>query len=216
MKKEILAVILAVAPLSAMAGDCGENCNALSYTYIEGGYVYDDGDGYDGNGAGLKGAFAFTDNFFATASYSQTRDSDSWRSGSLYSSGRYTHKNWTLGVGFNQAIGSRADWVSQLAYARHENDFRSKTCVSGKCDTWGGDFDLSGYNISTGIRGRVTDKLVGNAYLGYEDYNHRYDGNFYAELGLGYSFNSTWGVQSGVRVAEHDEETWNLGVRASF
>lgn len=216
MKILAFTLVLAAAPFAAIAGECGDgSCddNGLSYTYVQGDYIYE-----DGGGAAISGSYAFTDNIFAVANYAKVKDSDTWRTGQ---NTRYaydnTHKYWAIGVGFNKALGTRADWVSQLAYAHHDFSFRNRYCVGESCTTVRGDDDLSGFNISTGVRGRLTNKLSGNAHLGYEDYGH-YNGNAYASFGLGYDFNPMWSIQTGVRFVDDDGDlaTWNLGVRASF
>ncbi|MDI9238959.1 outer membrane beta-barrel protein [Lysobacter sp. LF1] len=211
MKKTLIALALAAAPFASFASES----NGIGYTNVQLDGVYEDSAGFYGKGAGISGSYAFTDNFFVTGSYSRTRDSDSWQSGKWYDRERLTNKNWTLGVGFNTSIGTRADWVSQLAYARHGVSSNYKSCYANTCYADNDSDHVSGYNLSTGVRGRVTDQLTANAYLGYEDYSHHYDGNFYADFDMGYSFNKTWSIETGVRLAE-GMETWNLGARASF
>lgn len=200
MKKTLIALALAAASFGASASES----NNLGYTYVQLDAVYADADGsvYPW-GARLGGSYAFTDNVFATASIGRVKDNDV--DGDSHS--EYTNKSWSLGVGFNTAIGASADWVSQLAYVR-----------SRQSEEWYGDewrTHTSGYNLSTGVLGHVTDKLTANAYLGYEDYNHHYDGNFYADFGMGYAFNPTWSLQGGLKLNEN-VETYSVGVRASF
>lgn len=221
MKKTLLALALAAVPFVSSASES----NGIGYNHVQLDYVYEDAY-YYGNGAAISGSYAFTDNFFVTGRYARTTDDvDSWLGDFDFSAYDLdirdvdvdlAVKNWSVGIGFNKAIGDRADWVSQLAYARKEVDADITVCGAGGCVSDSGKVvDYSGYNLSTGVRGRVTDALSANAYLGYEDYNHHYDGDFYADFGLGYAFNPTWSLQTGVRLAD-STQTWNLGVRASF
>ncbi|WP_342317061.1 hypothetical protein [Lysobacter sp. FW306-1B-D06B] len=212
MKKTLIALALAAAPFVSFASES----NGIGHTYVQLDAIYQDADGLYPYGAGLSGSYAFTDTFFATASYASTRDNDfnadpySPRYYDTYNE-HYRQTNWSLGVGFNQSLGSRADWVTQLSYVnssttmRFEDDYyyyRARTRSSG-------------YNISTGVLGRLTDKLNANAYLGYEDFNHNYDGDFYAAFDMVYAFNKTWGLHGGVKLND-GMETYTVGVRASF
>lgn len=203
VKKTLILLALAAAPFAASACDSSTPCqsNKLGYTYVQLDAVYADAEGVYPWGARLSGSYAFTDNVFATASFGRVKDDD------VNGYADYTNKTWSLGVGFNNAIGANADWVSQLQYVR----------THAKED-WNGGYwrsRSSGYNISTGVLGHVTDKLTANAYLGYEDYDHHYDGDFYADFGMGYAINKTWSLQGGLKLNEF-VETYSLGVRASF
>lgn len=213
MKKSFLALALVAASFAASASDS----NNIGYTHVQLDAVYADTDaGVYPWGAKLSGSYAFTDNVFATASLGRVEDNDAYGSDNE----EYTNKTWSLGIGFNKAIGANADWVSQLAYVHssHRNEWNY--------DGFGGSHRarLRGYNVSTGVLGHVTDKLTANAYLGREDYSCHdndeedgcsYDGNYYADFGMGYAFNPTWSLQAGLKLNEN-VETYSVGVRASF
>ena len=209
MKKSLLALALAAAPFLANASEA----NGIGYTYAQLDYTYQDADGPYLNGVALSGSYAFTDNVFATASYGKSSDTFN----DFFYDARVKGKSeaWSLGVGFNSAIGSRADWVTQVAYS--DNDMSVRLSGYG-CDAFSDCHDrvhLKGGKVSTGVLGRVTDQLTANAYLGYEDYDHGYEGGAFAEFGAVYSFNPTWGVHTGLTLAE-DTQTYSVGVRASF
>lgn len=201
MKKTLIALALAAASFAASASES----NHIGYTYVQLDAVYADTDGgvYPW-GANLSGSYAFSDNVFATASFGRVKDNDAFGD----NDDEYTNKTWSLGIGFNTAIGANADWVSQLAYVNtHQKEKWDGNTVWRE--------RANGYNLSTGVQGHVTDKLVANAYLGYEDYNHHYDGNFYADFGMVYALNDTWGLHGGLNLSEN-VETYSVGVRASF
>ncbi|BDU15690.1 hypothetical protein [Lysobacter auxotrophicus] len=207
MKKSLFALALVAAPFFAHASES----NGIGYTYAQLDYVYQDGAQIDGfntypNGFNLSGSYAFTDNVFATASYGGTEDS-------RYHA-KYKNPNWSLGVGFNNAIGANADWVSQLTYVDSDARVRLDSDFWG-CTDCRANMNYQGGTITTGVLGRVVDGLTANAYLGYEDYNHRYDGNFFADFGVVYAFNKTWGLHGGLKLAE-GVDTYTVGVRASF
>ncbi|HEY1141873.1 MAG TPA: hypothetical protein VGE88_16970 [Lysobacter sp.] len=125
---------------------------------------------------------------------------------------RVESEAWSLGAGFNTAIGSRADWVTQVAYVDNDVSARLR---HGACADCNASVNFRGGKVSTGVLGRVTDQLTANAYLGYEDYDHGYEGDYFADFGVVYSFNPTWALHGGLTLAD-SSETYNLGVRAKF
>ncbi len=210
MKKTLIAMALVAitAPIAAQASEA----NGIGYNYAQLDYVYTDNDAFDMDGGTLSGSYAFTDNFFMFGEYGEVKGdynlNDFYYEGHTYDvnvDAKDSH--WSLGAGFNVAIGDRADWVTKVAYDRHTlkasaYGFSSREHVDG------------GY-ITTGVMGRVTDKLTANAYLGYTDYNRGYEGNAFADFGAVYAFNKTWGLHAGA-VLSDATETYSLGVRASF
>jgi len=203
VKKTLFALALAAAPFLANASEA----NGIGYTHVQLDYLYQDGDGIYPNGGVLSGSYAFNDNVFATASYGENSDSRSHT--------RFQSENRSLGVGFNTAIGSRADWVSQIAYVDNDVSVRVHDSFWNCAPHCKGGLNFKGGKISTGVMGRITDQLTANAYLGYEDYDHGYEGNAFADFGVVYSFNPTWGLHGGLTLAE-GTDTYTVGVRASF
>ena len=209
MKKSLVALALAAAPFFVNASES----NGIGYNYAQLDYTYQDADGPYLKGGVLSGSYAFNDNVFATASYGKSSDTyNEWFHGARV---KAKSEAWSLGVGFNTAIGSRADWVTQVAYADNDMSVRARDNTCTALSFCGERLHLHGGKVSTGVLGRVTDQLTANAYLGYEDYNHGYEGAAFAEFGAVYSFNPTWGVHTGLTLAENSQ-TYSLGVRASF
>ena len=200
VKKSLFALALAAAPFLANASES----NGIGYDYAQLDYVYVDANSPYLNGGQLSGSYAFTDNLFATGSYGEASDKSF--------GDKYKVESWSLGLGFNTAIGGNADWVSKIAYV--DNDFHNRELDGCIVDCRWGEH-LKGGQISTGMLGRVVDGLTANAYLGYEDFNHGYKGNFYADFGMVYAFNKTWGLHGGLKLAE-GTDTYTVGVRASF
>jgi hypothetical protein len=200
VKKSLFALALAAAPFLANASES----NGIGYTYAQLDYLYQDADGLYPNGGVLSGSYSFNDNIFATASYGESKDTVHHT--------RYKNESWSLGLGFNTAIGANADWVSQIAYV---DSIRAHDSFWHCGDDCRDGVNLKGGQISTGVLGRVVDGLTANAYLGYEDYDHGYEGNFFADFGMVYAFNKTWGLHGGLRLAE-GVDTYTVGVRASF
>lgn len=210
MKKTLIALALAAiaSPIVAQASES----NGIGYSYAQLDYVYSDSDDFDMDGGKLSGSYAFTDNFFLFGEYGEVKG-DHHVSDFLYGDDSFDVKatakdsHWSLGAGFNVAIGDRADWVTKVAYDRHT--------VKGSAYGMHLRDHIDGGYITTGVMGRVTDKLTANAYLGYTDYNRGYDGNAFADFGAVYAFNKTWGLHVGTVLSEATE-TYSLGVRASF
>lgn len=210
MKKTVIALMLATsAPLAAHASES----NGLGYSNVQLEYTHT---GYSMDGVGVSGSYELSDNFFVTGRYARATDSETW----MGLPNDTKQKSWTLGIGFNAPIGPRADWVSQLAFERADVSGHNVTCYTAiesaprtcRGESWSD--RARGYSLSTGIRGRITEKVTANAYAGYEDYSG-YDGSWFADLGVGYNFTPTWSIEAGVRVTEYDEQ-WKLGVRVSF
>ncbi|GAA5071675.1 hypothetical protein [Lysobacter panacisoli] len=235
MKKTCIALALAAAPFCSMASEA----NGIGYDYVQLDGLYEDADGYarflydehdfSGKGARLSGSYAFTDHLFVTASAGRTKGSnDTFYAWYNYSNADETREGWSLGLGYNQSIGTKADWVSHVAYVNSTVEYDEVHCASTRsighinegpfiieCNAFNDEVKLDGFNLSTGVRTRMSGKLTGDAYLGYEDYDKDHEGDFYAALGVGFEFNPTWSLQSGVRL-NGDAQIWNLGVRASF
>jgi hypothetical protein len=82
---------------------------------------------------------------------------------------------------------------------------------------------VTGFRASTGVKGLLTEKLVGHAYLGYKDMSDikvtrrsiQLDGDVYGDLGLTYNFSKRWGATGNVLVTEANTR-YVVGVRAYF
>ncbi|WP_052949789.1 hypothetical protein [Dyella japonica] len=231
MKKILTAMALAacVAPLAAQA----TNSNGIGYTYVQLDYVNVTGSGHyaKADGASLSGSYQFADNFHVFGRYSDLRSptysSSDYVSGYTYgSSDKFKARPWSLGMGYAASIGSQADWVTQVSYTHdrvsdHYCDWLTAGAYSARrCGSVGTNGDL--WAINTGVMGRVIDRLVASAYIGYSNggrYSHGGPGilgNVFADFGLVYSFNPTWALHGGVRVNNDGTENITLGARASF
>lgn len=202
MKKTMIALALAAASFAANASES----NGIGYTYAQLDYTYQDADYAYFNGGVLSGSFAVNDNVFLTASYGKAGDT-------VAGAAKLDSEDWSVGVGLNNAIGTKADWVTQVAYAHSEYEVRARGCTGMSGCSYSE--NLRGGKISTGVLGKVADRVTANAYLGYEDYNHGYEGGYFADFGAVYAFNDTWGMHGGLKLSD-GAETYSLGVRASF
>ncbi|GAA5071670.1 hypothetical protein GCM10025759_11030 [Lysobacter panacisoli] len=205
VKMTLFALALAAAaPFAASASEA----NGIGYTYVQLDAVYEDYSNPYMFGGALSGSYAFTDHFFMTGSYGRTTDDGhNWD---------LRHSWWSLGAGYNTAIGDRVDWVTQASYVRdrYRASYNDDLVSASESESY------NGYTISTGAQIRVTDHLITNAHLGWEDHSEDLyvgndDGNFYGEFGMLYRFNDTWGLHGSLKLSE-GTETYMGGIRASF
>jgi opacity protein-like surface antigen len=208
MKKTLLALALAlvastasIAPITANA----TQANGIGYTYVQLDYAYV-GSHYRENqqdGGILSGSWQFADKFHVFGSYSD------------FSAQHYSlsSKPWTLGFGFANAIGSKVDWVSRVAFSH--DGVHANVCSDFDCTTtYRAHANSNTYFAIAGVMGRVTDNLTLNAYLGYHDGDHNAQA-FYADFGAVYSFSRS-GQRTVLTVNNDNSQTYSVGVRASF
>lgn len=189
MKHSLIALALvAMLPLTAQADD------ALSYTYVEGGYVNVDG---DADGFGVRGAFEFGDSgFYGLGGYSQVEIDDT----------TIDVDNYEIGVGYAHGISAKADLIGEVAYVNSQTD--------NVPALFGGDVEVDGYRASVGLRGSFSDNFEGLIKANYVD-GDDLDSDFTGTLGAQYKFTPTWGVTGEVEFADGGE-TYLVGLRASF
>jgi hypothetical protein len=216
MQKTLLCLALAAAPFLSHAAES----NGIDYNFAELGYVYNDSE-FDMQGFRLRGSIAVGERWFIATSYSREKI-DNW-------GGHNSVDEFQLGGGFIKPM-NRADWVTQAAWIRsdanlHLAQFELDDVFEGT-DVVVPDRirdHVTGFSVSTGIRGLLGDKLLGHAYLGYVDFSDirlttnefRLDGDVYTDLGLEYRFNDTWGMTGGVMLVNGRTE-YTAGVRTTF
>lgn len=208
VKKALLGLALLALSSTAVAAES----NGIGYNYAQLDLVItepsDRSLGHSDGGA-LTGSYAVTDDFFVFGGYgrSSLQVSNEPRA-------RAVAKDWSLGAGFNQPIGSRADWVTRVAYVYSDINTSTSSCGITGCVNGSSSDYINGGFVSTGVLGQVTSALSANAYVGYQDCQEC-DGNFFADFGAVYAFTPVWGVHGGLQISEGGE-TYSLGVRASF
>jgi hypothetical protein len=216
--KYVLAGVLAL-PAAGFAAA------GLSYSYFEADYVNldvdafgDEGDFIDdfdnGDGWGLRGSFAFTDNWFIFGNWSETDADTGFRNDAgLFIPSNQDVKRFDLGIGFNAPLSERLDFVARGAYT--DIDF-------GDFDFGGSDDDdiedldddsTDGFFVDAGVRAQLIDWLEGGVAARYTDLDTGSDigivGNLLFEL------NQNWGLNVEADVAD-DLATYSFGVRYSF
>jgi outer membrane protein with beta-barrel domain len=167
---------------------------AVSYSYIEGGYVrstLDDLD-IDGNGFGVQGSYAFGKNAFGFAGYSnQDFDFD------------INADQWEFGAGLHFALSDKVDIVGTLSYVGVKLDAPGISSV-----------DDSGVGVGAQLRSRLNDVLELRGGVSYVNLNDSGDGT---SGNVGLRVYATQMLAFGADASfNSDGTTWMLGARLDF
>jgi hypothetical protein len=194
-----LALLLAVAPLAASAGE-------LSYTYVEAGIAQVDVDidefasSVDFDGFQLRGSVAVSDAFYLFGGHGSTNNDDAGLDIDFSES--------QFGVGYHFGLSERADLLAELGAVRQEIDFDGI-----------GSVEADGGRASVGVRALLSDNFEGWVKASYSD-GGDFDGGFSGLVGAQWKFNPTWGLIGEIESGELDEQAdltkYLVGVRASF
>jgi hypothetical protein len=206
MKKQFaLALALAVAPFAASA-------DALSYTFVEGGYtkLHIDADlesNPEADGPYLRGSIDLGSGINLIGSVQQVSDSGSIE-GIRYEDELMQSE---LGVGYHQSMSERVDFIAELAWVRldAESSFDGEEWI---------DVQGTGGRVALGLRGRLNGVVDGLLKVNYYD-GSDLDGEFTAVVGAQFKINPTWGITAEIEngdVIGLDTTRYNVGVRASF
>lgn len=177
---------LALLPVIAQA-------DGFDYTYVEAGYISADFDtagiSVDGDGFGVNGSFAITDDYYLFAGYSSL--------------------GFDLGIDLNQlAVGGgmhfelspTIDFVGTFAY------------LDAEVDSAFGSVSEDGFGIGAGVRGALDTSFEWEAGIEYADV-----GGSNTSLGLDGRYYFTDTVAAGVGVTLDDDVTvFAIGVRVEF
>ena len=180
------SLMLAVAPLAAMAED-------MSYSYVDLAYVDQDfeGLGPSADGFGLGGSIGFAENWLAFAEYSST------------SVQGVDIELTAVGLGGHYGLSEQLDLVGRVGY------FEVSVDAGGGLNA-----DDDGYLLDLGLRGQVTEGVELEGGARYTDLSD--GGNDTALfVGGRFHFNKTWAVGAEYQSGD-DISTILAYVRASF
>jgi Ax21 family sulfation-dependent quorum factor len=194
MKRSPIAAGLTFALIAALP--LAANAQALSYNYVEGGYVATNTDGGDADGFGGNASFAIHPNFHVFGGYANQEIDGVSIDGPI----KIDVDQWRVGLGYNHAVAANTDLVTRLAYEK----FQARGIA----------FDADGWSAEVGARHAFTPNFEGHAMAGYED-GDSYDGDFYGRLGAQVKFNPNWGISGDVKIADGDTQ-WFVGPRFTF
>ena len=190
MKRSLIALALAaVLPLSAQAGE-------LNYNYVEANYLSSDFLDVTLDGYAVKGSVAFSDNWYASASYRDV----SKDGGSL--------DETVVSLGWRHALSDKSDFLAEVGYVDVGVD-------AGEF----GSASEDGYRVAAGLRGKIAPKFEAGIKGYYTDLGGESDGEFGVVVDGQYNINATWGITASYDSTQMFDETigtWGIGVRASF
>jgi hypothetical protein len=165
-------LVLAATPFLATAAD-----NAMSYRYLQAGYVETDVDvfGETLSGFNVGGSFGFAENFFVFGEFESTEISEGGVSLEM--------DQMVVGLGGHYPLGENIDLVGRIGAAELDLEL----------DSGGGSIsgDESGYLVAAGLRGQAGDSVELEFAVVHQDLgNDLSDTGF--EAAARYHFNSDW------------------------
>jgi opacity protein-like surface antigen len=163
----------------------------FNYSYLGGGYARADVAGETGDGFGIGGAIALSDNWHLFAGYDNLGfDLDIDLSSA------------SAGVGFNTPISEAIDVVAQVAY------------LYAKAESPVDSVDDDGYSLGVGLRAWVSDNIELDGSIAYAEFGDG-DGDTSFGVGAQYYFTEKFAVGLGLGFAD-DVDTYSLGARLYF
>lgn len=203
----LAAALLAAAPLAASA-------DALSYTYVEGGWtqlqISQPGSNPKLDGAYIRGSFAIAEQVNVFGGYSTV--SKTYHLEDI--DGEYRLKNTIeqpeLGIGYHMPISDRLDLTTDIAWQRINNKVKVDDGVaSARAEN-----HTNAGRATIGVRGKPSRMTEAWAKAGYIDGSDM-DGVWIGTLGGQVNFTKTWGLVGEVQYFD-DITQYSAGVRASF
>ncbi|HFF3760318.1 hypothetical protein I5U56_10205 [Stenotrophomonas maltophilia] len=206
----IVAALMAAAPFSASA-------DALSYTYVEGGWTQlklDNGSGSKPklDGAYVRGSVAIAEQVHLFGGYTAVTKTYTWDYYGL--NGRVKQKLETpeLGIGYHMPWTDRVDFTADAAWLRMNEDF--KLSYDGKSAGRLKEHTNLG-RVTVGLRGKPSPKTEAWVKTGYMDGGNDFKGTWVGTLGGQINFTKTWGLVGEIS-GYRDVTQYSAGVRASF
>ncbi|KRG47563.1 hypothetical protein [Stenotrophomonas beteli] len=204
-KMLIVAALLAAAPLSASA-------DALSYTYVEGGWTQvqvDDNllDDPKVDGGYLRGSVAIAEQVYVFGGWSRTSKTNHYGDDSL----KLELNQPELGIGYHMPWTDRMDFTADAAWVRQNAEATVRydgLRLAQKDHTNLG-------RVTMGIRGKPSPMTEGWVKAGYMDGGNHFKGTWVGTVGGQINFTRTWGLVGEIS-GYRDVTQYSAGVRASF
>ncbi|WP_312318452.1 outer membrane beta-barrel protein [Stenotrophomonas sp.] len=203
----LAAALLAAAPLAASA-------DALSYTYVEGGWtqlqVSQPGSNPKMDGGYIRGSFAIAEQVNVFGGYSTV--SKKYHYEDIY--GPYSIENTIeqpeLGIGYHMPISDRLDFTADIAWMRINNEVKYKDDQFSERE----EIHTNAGRAAFGVRGKPSRRTEAWLKAGYIDGSDM-DGEWIGTLGGQVNFTRNWGLVGEVQYFD-DITQYSVGVRASF
>ena len=201
----IVAALLAAAPFTASA-------EALSYTYVEGGWtqVKVDDNALDDpkvDGGYLRGSGAIAEQVYVFGGWSRTSKTNHYGNDSL----KLELNQPELGIGYHMPWTDRLDFTADAAWVRQNAEATVR--FDGLRFSQKDHTNLG--RVTMGIRGKPSAMTEAWAKAGYMDGGNHFKGTWVGTVGGQINFTRTWGLVGEIS-GYRDVTQYSAGVRASF
>lgn len=205
----LAAALLAAAPMAASAAD------AMSYTYVEGGWtqlqINNPGSNDKLDGGYVRGSFAIAEQVYVFGGYSQVSETYDLSDDLGRASLKQELSQPELGIGYHMPFTDRLDFTTDIAWLRINDELTLKQ------DNWDDQkykFHTNAGRATLGLRGKPSRRTEAWLKAGYIDGSDM-DGEWTGTLGGQVKFNRNWGLVGEVQYYD-DITQYSVGVRASF
>jgi hypothetical protein len=202
----IVAALLAAAPFSASA-------DALSYTYVEGGWtqVKTDDDVFNDpkvDGGYVRGSIALAEQVHVFGGWNYGSKSYDYDYGSM----KLKLNQPELGIGYHMPFSDRVDYTADIAWVRQQAEITVKDVDYGR-------FSVKDHTTlvraTMGLRGKPSRMTEAWIKAGYMDGGNEFKGTWVGTVGGQINFTRTWGLVGEIS-GYRDVTQYSAGVRASF
>ena len=206
----IVAALLAAAPFSASA-------EALSYTYVEGGWTQlqlDNGGGSKPrlDGGYIRGSVAIAEQVHVFGGYTAVTKTYNHNYYDIAVRIKQKVQSPELGIGYHMPWTDRVDFTADAAWVRLDEEF--KMSFDGRQVDRLKDHTNVG-RVTMGIRGKPSRMTEAWAKAGYMDGGNNFKGTWVGTVGGQINFTKTWGLVGEIS-GYRDVTQYSAGVRASF
>ncbi len=206
----IVAALLAAAPFSASA-------DALSYTYVEGGWTQlqlDNGGGSKPrlDGGYIRGSVAIAEQVHVFGGYTAVTKTYNHNYYDIAVRIKQKVQSPELGIGYHMPWTDRVDFTADAAWVRLDEEF--KMSFDGRKVDRLKDHTNVG-RVTMGIRGKPSRMTEAWAKAGYMDGGNNFKGTWVGTLGGQINFTKTWGLVGEIS-GYRDVTQYSAGIRASF
>jgi len=205
----LAAALLAAAPMAASAAD------AMSYTYVEGGWtqlqINNPGSNDKLDGGYVRGSFAIAEQVYVFGGYSQVSKTYDLSDDLGRASLKQELSQPELGIGYHMPFSDRLDFTTDIAWLRINDELTLKQ------DDWDDrkyKFHNNAGRATLGLRGKPSRRTEAWVKAGYIDGSDM-DGEWTGTLGGQVNFTRAWGLVGEVQYYD-DITQYSVGVRASF
>jgi len=202
----IVAALLAAAPLSASA-------EALSYTYVEGGWTQartndDDLNDPKVDGGYVRGSVALAEQVHVFGGWNYASKSYNYDYGSF----KVKLNQPELGIGYHMPFSDRVDYTADIAWVRQQAELTVKDVDYGRITAKD---HTNLVRATMGLRGKPSRMTEAWIKAGYMDGGNNFEGTWVGTVGGQINFTKTWGLVGEIS-GYRDVTQYSAGVRASF